>query len=124
MDGSRRIFDAADPPAEEQPRDLSEVMDYSSYDLRTTIRLIILSGESRRVDITKGRRTGSVFINEGEIYRVEADDAQGDEAFFEILSWKRAVHRDSQQNTAPERNVRISTDVFLDLLNSRVSSID
>lgn len=103
---------------DDHPKDLSEVMDFSSYDLRTTIRLIVLSGESRKVDVKRGSMSGAIFIKEGEIYRAITHDREGDEAFFEILSWKNAVHNDSQQTELPEANVRISTGVFLDLLKS------
>ncbi|MGB6067974.1 MAG: DUF4388 domain-containing protein [Desulfomonilaceae bacterium] len=94
-------------------------MDFSGYDLFTTVRLIVSSGESRKIDVKKGRLRGFIFIKEGEIYRVETDDRQGDEAFFEILSWKNASHTDVNEPDPPEKNVRISTNVFLDLMKGR-----
>jgi hypothetical protein len=100
------------------PEDLSEVMDFSSYDLSTTIRLIVLSGESRRIDVRKGSRNGAIFIREGEIWRVVSDKFDGDEAFFDILSWPKADHSDVQQVDPPEKNVRIPTNVFMDLLKN------
>jgi len=106
------------------PEDLSEVMDFSRYDLRTTIRLIVLSGESRRVDVKRGSRNGSIYIREGEIYRVQADDLQGDEALFEILSWDKTIHNDFLQSECPERNIRIATQVFLSMMESRTRSIE
>ncbi len=102
----------------EPPEDLSEIMDFSIYDLRTTIRLIVLSAEPRRIDIKRGSLSGSIFIKEGEIYRAVTSESEGDEAFFEILSWENAVHSDSTQVELPEANVRIPTAVFLDLLKS------
>jgi hypothetical protein len=92
-------------------------MDFSSYDLRTTIRLVVHSGESRRVDIRQGSKWGVIYIRDGEIYRVQTTDLEGDEAFFEILGWKKASHSDRIDSDRPERNVNISTEVFLDLLN-------
>jgi hypothetical protein len=102
----------------EPPEDLSEIMDFSIYDLRTTIRLIVLSAEPRRIDVKRGSLCGSIFIKEGEIYRAVTGDRKGDEAFFEILSWENAVHSDSTEAELPEANVRIPTAVFLDLLKS------
>jgi hypothetical protein len=102
----------------DEPEDLSEVMDFSDYDLKTTIRLIVLSGESRRIDVNKGSLNGSIYIKEGEVYRAETVSDQGDEAFFAILSWKGATHSDSKQTQAPETNVKIPTAVFLDLLKN------
>ncbi|MBI5570267.1 MAG: DUF4388 domain-containing protein [Desulfomonile tiedjei] len=99
---------------------MSEVMDFSSYDLMTTIRLIVLSGESRRVDVKRGSRSGCIYIKAGEIYRVVADQRQGDAAFFEIISWDRAVHKDSQESTMPEGNMRISTHVLLQAMRNQV----
>jgi len=107
-----------------QPDDLSEVMDFSSYDLRTTIRLIVLSGESRRVDVKRGRLNGSIFIKEGDVYRAVTNEREGDEAFFEILSWNRAVHMDSQEADPVERNVRVSTRVLLELMDAKASSTE
>jgi hypothetical protein len=98
---------------------ISEVLDFSSFDLSTTIRLIVLSAESRRIDIRKGSRQGSIFIREGQIYHVVTQDTQGDEAFFDILSWKDAAHRDVMQQETPEANLRISTGVLLDLLRKK-----
>jgi hypothetical protein len=94
-------------------------MDFSGYDLFTTVRLIVSSGESRKIQVKKGRLQGSMFISEGEICRVETDERKGDEAFFEILSWKNASHTDAHEADPPERNVRISTSVLLDLMKSR-----
>ncbi|MCA1959784.1 MAG: DUF4388 domain-containing protein [Desulfomonile sp.] len=98
---------------------ISEVLDFSSFDLATTIRLIVQSAESRRIDVRKGRRQGSIFIRSGEIYHVVTRDKAGDEAFFDILSWKDADHRDVSQQETPEVNLRISTGVLLDLLQKR-----
>lgn len=101
---------------DDSPDDLSEVMDYSSYDLRTTVRLIVMSGESRRVDVKRGSKLGSIHIRQGEIYRAETTEGFGDEAFFDIMSWDRTIHTDSRQPTPPEKNIRIPTAVILDLL--------
>ncbi|MGO9566763.1 MAG: DUF4388 domain-containing protein [Desulfomonilaceae bacterium] len=95
-------------------------MDFSGYDLFTTVRLIVSSGESRKIQVKKGRLKGSMFIKEGEIYCVEAADRHGDEAFFEIISWKNASHTDVHEADPPEKNVKISTGVLLDLMKSRV----
>jgi hypothetical protein len=101
------------------PKDLTEVMDFSGYDLFTTVRLIVSSGESRKIRVKKGRLNGSMCIKEGEIYRVETNDREGDEAFFEIISWKNASHTDVHEADPPERNIKISTSVLLDLMKSR-----
>jgi hypothetical protein len=95
-------------------------MDFSSYDLMTTIRLIVLSGESRRVDVKRGSRRGCIYIKAGEIYRVVADQRHGDAAFFEIIAWDRAVHKDGQESTVLEGNMRISTSVLLQSMRNQV----
>lgn len=103
----------------EYPEDLSEVMDFSRYDLRTTLRLIVLSGESRRVDVRRGSKHGSIYIKDGEIYRVVSDELMGDEALFDILSWDKTAHDDVQQTEIPQANVKISTNVFLNLMKNQ-----
>jgi hypothetical protein len=103
---------------EKAPDDLSEVMDYSSYDLPTTIKLIVSGGESRRIDVRKGSRSGSIYIKAGEIYCAETSEGSGDEGFFAVLSWEDAVHTDTAQTEVPEKNIRIPTDVLLEMLSS------
>ena len=111
-------------PHDNHPEDLSEVMDFSSYDLRTTVRLIVLSGETRRIDVRKGSLKGVIYIKEGEIYRALTDDLRGDEAFFDIFSWKKETHTDSQAAESMEKNVRIPTGVLIDLLQNRGTNTD
>lgn len=126
-DGKTHMGENSDPlphPQEGCPDDLSEVMDFSRYDLRTTIRLIVLSGESRRVDVRRGSRSGSIFVRDGEIYRVDAVGLEGDEALFEILSWDKTNHSDFQHNECPDRNIRIATPVFLNMMESQTRSIE
>ncbi len=106
-------------PHDNHPEDLSEVMDFSSYDLRTTVRLIVLSGESRRIDVRKGSLQGVIYIKEGEICGALTDDLHGDEAFFDIFSWKNETHTDSQAAESMENNIRIPTGVLVDLLQNR-----
>ncbi|MEW6114156.1 MAG: DUF4388 domain-containing protein, partial [Thermodesulfobacteriota bacterium] len=100
------------------PEDVSEVIDYSSYDLPTTIHLIVSGGESRRIDVRKGSRSGSIYIKAGEIYCAETSEGSGDEGYFAILSWEDAVHTDVPETVVPERNIRIPTDVLLEMLSS------
>lgn len=117
MSDKTKLMDSSDTLRPyDQPEDLSEVIDFSNYDLRTTIRLIVLSGESRRIDVKKLSAEGSIFIKGGEIYRVVTNERFGDEALFEILSWKNGVHSDVKENKSLEKNIRISTTVLLDLL--------
>ncbi len=103
----------------EVPDSLSEIMDFSSYDLCTTLRLIVLSGETRSVDVRRGSKRGSVFIKGGEIYAAVTNSCRGDEAFFEILSWDSAEHSDHTDLDPPERNLRIPTKVLLEIMNNR-----
>ena len=124
MNTYQREAHEKEPEHGRQPEDLSEVMDFSSYDLRTTIRLIVLSGESRTVNVKRGSVSGSIFVKEGEICRAVTDEREGDEAFFEILAWTKASHTDSQESGPLERNVRISTQVLLDLMDAKASSTE
>lgn len=110
-------FGGEDPAMEERyPEDLSEVMDFSKFDLATTVRLIVLSGESRRVEVTKGHTQGYIYIKAGEIYRAVTNKNRGDAAVFEMMSWDKSVHRDFLEANPPEPNVRIPTPNLLDAL--------
>lgn len=99
-------------------------MDYSVYDLRTTIRLIVLSGESRRIDVRRGSKQGCIHIKDGEIHNAATGERHGDEAFFEIISWDKASHSDVRHPEPPERNVRIQTGVLLDLMQEQTMRPD
>jgi hypothetical protein len=101
------------------PDDLSEVMDFSTYNLRTTVRLIVLSGECRRIEVKRRSKQGNIYIKAGEIYRAVTDENEGDAAFFEILGWDRAIHRDYGEDDPPERNIRIATTVLLEAMKSQ-----
>ncbi len=103
----------------EIPDSLSEIMDFSSYDLCTTIRLIVLSGESRTVQVARGSKNGRIYIKGGEICAANTNSCQGDEAFFEMISWVDAQHSDHNEINSSERNLRISTDVLLEIMNNR-----
>ncbi len=103
----------------ELPDSLSEIMDFSSYDLRTTVRLIVLSGETRTVRVIRGSKQGSIYIKGGEIYAAVTNSCQGDEAFFEMLSWDDANHADHNEVNDSESNMRIPTKVLLEVMNSR-----
>jgi hypothetical protein len=100
------------------PSDVSEVIDFSNYDLKTTIRLIVLSGEARKITVNRGSVSGTIFIKEGEVFNAETIDATGDEAFFQILSWKNAAHFDSSFDNIPETNIRVPTSALLNLMKS------
>jgi hypothetical protein len=99
------------------PEDLAEVMDFSGYDLFTTVRLIVSSGESRKIQVKKGGLTGSMFIKEGEIYCVETVDRHGDR-LSSRLSLEECIPHRYQEADPPESNVRISTSVLLDLMKA------
>ncbi len=102
------------------PEDLSQVINFSYYDLCTTLRLIVLSGESREVKVRKGSRNGAIYIADGEIQAAMTRDRAGDEALFEILSWEAASHVDVHHADRPVRNIRLSTGVLLEILRKEV----
>lgn len=72
----------------------------------------------------RGTKHGAIYINQGEICRAVAGPIEGDEAFFEILSWDKAVHGDTQEPEAIERNMKVSTDVLLHLIKDQTSTTD
>jgi hypothetical protein len=102
------------------PEGLSEVIDFSGYDLCTTLRLIALSGECRQVKVRKGSRQGAIYISAGEIQAAVTKDRAGDEALFESLSWEGASHVDLPHADPLERNISTSTQVLLEILKKEV----
>lgn len=102
------------------PEDVSEVIDFSAHDLWTTLRLIAMSGESRRIDVRRGSKEGAVYITGGDVLRCVTTDREGDEALFEILSWEGATHTDIQYRDPAEKNMRVPTRVLLEILRKDV----
>ncbi len=108
------------PRLAQVPEDLSQVINFSDYDLCTTLRLITLSGESREVTVRKGSNHGTIYIADGEIQAAVTRDCIGDEALFQILSWEAASHVDAHPVSRVERNIRVSTQVLLEILKKEV----
>ena len=102
------------------PEDVSEVIDFSAYDLWTTLRLIVLSGESRKIDVRRGSKQGAIYITGGDILRCVTTEREGDEALFEILSWEGATHTDIQYRDPEVKNMRVPTRILLDILKKDV----
>lgn len=100
--------------------DVSEVIDFSAYDLWTTLRLIVLSGESRKIDVKKGSRQGAIYIAGGDILHSVTADREGDEALFEMLSWEGATHTDVQCSDPLARNMRVPTRILVEILKKEV----
>jgi len=76
------------------------------------------------VDVKRGSKHGSIYIKAGEIYRAVAGLIEGDEAFFEILSWDKSFHSDAQEAETLLQNVKVSTDVLLHLIKDQTSTPD
>jgi len=111
---------SGEPTRNNVPDDLAQVINFSDYDLCTTLRLITLSGESREVSIRRGANQGTIYIADGEIRAAATRDLAGDEALFQILSWDAASHVDAHHAAPAERNIRVSTPVLLEILKKEV----
>ncbi len=56
-------------------------------ELADLIQMACLQGQDRELVVTRGDKTGRVFISKGDVVDAELEGQQGEDAFFKILMW-------------------------------------
>ena len=65
----------------------------SDFNLSDLIQMNCLGRLTNALYVEKGAQTGAIFIEDGNITHCEVDDLQGEEAFYEIMSWEGGSFR-------------------------------
>lgn len=53
------------------------------------VQILSMGMKTARVSLSSGKRTGKVWFRDGAIVHAQAEKVEGDEAFFQMLRWKR-----------------------------------
>lgn len=59
--------------------------------LNDLIQMCCLSAVSLGIRVTKNKKNGTIFIQDGQIVHAEVESIQGEEAFYTILGWESGV---------------------------------
>ena len=78
-------------------------------DFTDMIQILSVGGKSMHMTLTSEDREGSVFIENGEIVNATAGDIVGDDAFYELMRWKKGVFQTQQCDSFPERTIESPT---------------
>lgn len=84
-----------------------------SASLSDLIQLECVSGAREAVLVTSGGRQGHLFFEGGALIHARADDLLGDEAAFEIISWRSGTFSASSLPWPPRPSVTLSWQALL-----------
>lgn len=73
-------------------------------DLADLIQMTCLQGQDRELVVTKGEKTGKIYISKGEVVDAQLDGIHGEEAFFRILVWSHGSFK-LRKTTAPPQTI-------------------
>jgi len=65
----------------------------SDFQISDLIQMNCLGRLTNSIFIEKGFQTGTIFIEDGNITHCETDDLEGEQAFYEIMSWEGGSFR-------------------------------
>ncbi len=79
------------------------------FNLIDIIQILSLGLKTAKVEITRGRETGILFLLRGKIVYASAGSFRGPEAFFELIRWKRGFFYIMHGQATDEMNVTVDT---------------
>ncbi len=85
-------------------------VELSSSDL---IQMYSLEARSLVLEVQQGKDIGRIYINKGIVIHAETKDNHGEEAFYEIQTWKTGVFRTSSIEKEVAKTINKSVDVLL-----------
>ncbi len=74
----------------------------TNISLPDLIQLLCIGRNSCRMKIRTGTHKGLVYFRDGEIVHAETGDLEGEEAFYQILSWEVGVFEGDSVATQKE----------------------
>ncbi len=63
----------------------------TNISLPDLIQLLCIGRNSCRMQIRAGTQKGLIYFRDGEIIHAETEDLEGEEAFYQILSWEIGI---------------------------------
>ncbi|MEW6533099.1 MAG: DUF4388 domain-containing protein [Thermodesulfobacteriota bacterium] len=89
--------------------------------LHEVVQLMCIGGHTRRLHVRSGTRKGDIYFRSGEIIHAQNGASQGEEAFYQILSWETGAFECDEQ--APQvETIRESWEFLLMESMRRVES--
>ncbi len=70
--------------------------------LNDLIQICCLSAVNVSVQVKKGSHKGTIFIKDGDVVHAVCEECRGEDAFYNILSWKRGSFETLSTFTEPE----------------------
>jgi len=84
----------------------------TNISLPDLVQLLCIGRNTCRMLVRSGTLAGSIYFRDGEIVHAESGTSEGEEAFYEILSWEIGVFEGD--SSAPEKEtIRESWDFLL-----------
>lgn len=82
-------------------------------DCEDLIQMYALSGESLVLEIRRGKDVGFLYFNKGRVIHAETSDKEGEEAFFEIQSWRSGIFKREPLTDEVPQTINIGVDSLL-----------
>lgn len=103
----------------------------SDFQLTDLIQLLCLGRQTNSIHFEKDGSHGAIYFDEGDIVHAEVDQIEGEEAFYEILSWEGGAFNLQKGEKAPKETIFKSWQNLLleglrrlDELRARTSHVD
>lgn len=77
----------------------------SDFQISDLIQMNCLGRLTNSIFIEKGIQTGSIFIEDGNITHCETDDLEGEEAFYEIMSWEGGTFKIEKDHKSKKETI-------------------
>jgi len=91
------------------------------FNLIDIIQILSIGLKTAKVEITRGRETGMLFLLRGKIIYASAGSLRGTDAFFELIRWKKGFFYIMHGHATDEVNVTVDT---MHLLMDACSGMD
>lgn len=103
----------------------------SDFQLTDLIQLLCLGRQTNSIHFEKDGSHGAIYFDEGDIVHAEVDQVEGEEAFYEILSWEGGAFQLQKGEKAPKetifkswQNLMLEGLRRLDELRARTTNVD
>lgn len=77
------------------------------------IQIYTMEGKTITLEIYTGKEVGRIYFKKGKIVHAETDNNKGEDAFYEIQSWRGGVFKTEPYDKKVSRTIRASVDALL-----------
>jgi two-component system chemotaxis response regulator CheB len=76
-----------------------------NFRLTDLVQMCCMSSATTTIRVTQDSQQGTIIIKGGEIIHAVCDETVGEEAFFQIMSWKRGCFETLKVGSVPEKTI-------------------